>query len=104
MASMLGMMLAGGVLGFDAPGLGTDCACALVAMSGCLSTSLSFPSHLRRALDQAARFEDDISLPTAVLFFDCPEEEMEKRLLKRGETSGRTDDNAGRARSFCRFL
>ena len=28
-----------------------------------------------------------------VLFFDCPEEAMEKRLLKRGETSGRTDDN-----------
>jgi len=34
-------------------------------------------------------------LPKAVLFFDCPEEEMEKRLLKRGETSGRSDDNAG---------
>jgi len=29
-----------------------------------------------------------------VLFFDCPESEMEIRLLKRGETSGRTDDNA----------
>ena len=28
-----------------------------------------------------------------VLFFDCPEEVMEQRLLKRGETSGRTDDN-----------
>jgi len=28
-----------------------------------------------------------------VLFFDCPEEAMEARLLKRGETSGRTDDN-----------
>jgi UMP-CMP kinase len=27
------------------------------------------------------------------LFFDCPEEVMEKRLLKRGETSGRSDDN-----------
>ncbi|KAF5829810.1 adenylate kinase-domain-containing protein [Dunaliella salina] len=47
-----------------------------------------------RALDQAARFENDVSLPSAVLFFDCPEEEMEKRLLKRGETSGRSDDNA----------
>jgi adenylate kinase len=35
-----------------------------------------------------------IGLPKAVLFFDCPEEEMEKRLLKRGETSGRADDNA----------
>ncbi|OQR90117.1 flagellar adenylate kinase [Achlya hypogyna] len=29
-----------------------------------------------------------------VLFYDCPEDEMERRLLKRGETSGRTDDNA----------
>jgi len=28
------------------------------------------------------------------LFFDCPEDVMEKRLLKRGETSGRVDDNA----------
>lgn len=28
-----------------------------------------------------------------VLFFDCPEEVMERRLLKRGESSGRTDDN-----------
>jgi len=29
----------------------------------------------------------------AVLFFDCPEEVMQQRLLKRGESSGRTDDN-----------
>lgn len=28
-----------------------------------------------------------------ILFFDCPEEVMEARLLKRGETSGRSDDN-----------
>lgn len=28
-----------------------------------------------------------------VLFFECPEQEMERRLLKRGETSGRVDDN-----------
>ncbi|KAF0690366.1 Aste57867_18201 [Aphanomyces stellatus] len=28
-----------------------------------------------------------------VLFYDCPEEEMERRLLERGKTSGRTDDN-----------
>jgi UMP-CMP kinase len=28
-----------------------------------------------------------------VLFFDCPESVMEERLLKRGESSGRTDDN-----------
>ena len=28
-----------------------------------------------------------------VLFFECPEDVMLCRLLKRGETSGRTDDN-----------
>lgn len=28
-----------------------------------------------------------------VLFFDCPEDEMEKRLIERGKTSGRSDDN-----------
>jgi len=28
-----------------------------------------------------------------VLFFDCPEEVMQERLLKRGESSGRNDDN-----------
>ena len=28
-----------------------------------------------------------------VLFYDCPEEMMEARLLERGKTSGRTDDN-----------
>jgi hypothetical protein len=29
-----------------------------------------------------------------VLAFDCPEDVMEERLLKRGQTSGRADDNA----------
>eukprot|EP00877_Chromochloris_zofingiensis_P005325 jgi/Chrzof1/14794/Cz09g16130.t1 len=47
-----------------------------------------------RALDQAHAFEDMIKPCRMVLFFDCPEDEMERRLLKRGETSGRTDDNA----------
>jgi len=28
-----------------------------------------------------------------VLFFDCPEQVLQDRLLKRGENSGRTDDN-----------
>lgn len=27
------------------------------------------------------------------LFLHCPKEELEKRLLERGETSGRADDN-----------
>ena len=29
-----------------------------------------------------------------VLFLDCPEKTMEERLLDRGKTSGRSDDNA----------
>ena len=47
-----------------------------------------------RALDQGAEFEKGIMPCKAVLFFDCPEDVMETRLLKRGETSGRADDNA----------
>ena len=32
------------------------------------------------------------------IFFDCPESELEKRLLDRGKTSGRNDDNLDSAR------
>lgn len=47
-----------------------------------------------RKMDQAVTFEQDIAECKAVLFFDCPEAVMLKRLLKRGENSGRSDDNA----------
>jgi len=47
-----------------------------------------------RQMDQAIKFEETVCPAKFVLFFDVPEKEMEKRLLKRGETSGRTDDNA----------
>jgi len=47
-----------------------------------------------RKMDQAVKFEETVCPARFVLFFDCPEEEMEKRLMKRGETSGRADDNA----------
>jgi UMP-CMP kinase len=46
-----------------------------------------------RKMDQALKFEEVITPCKAVLFFDCPEDVMLERLLKRGETSGRTDDN-----------
>lgn len=46
-----------------------------------------------RKMDQALIFEDDVCISRFTLFFECPEEVMLKRLLKRGETSGRTDDN-----------
>lgn len=47
-----------------------------------------------RKMDQAVKFEETVCPARFVLFFDCPEEEMEKRLLNRGKTSGRSDDNA----------
>lgn len=47
-----------------------------------------------RKLDQAHFFEDTVCPSELVLFLDCPEDVMESRLLKRGETSGRSDDNA----------
>lgn len=46
-----------------------------------------------RQMDQALKFEEDVCESSFTLFFDCPEEVMLKRLLKRGETSGREDDN-----------
>ncbi|KAJ3302114.1 bifunctional uridylate/adenylate kinase [Kappamyces sp. JEL0829] len=46
-----------------------------------------------RKMDQALKFEEKVADCNFVLYFDCPEAEMLKRLLKRGETSGRVDDN-----------
>ena len=42
---------------------------------------------------QATEFEKQIGKPKFVLYFECTTELLEKRLLKRGETSGRADDN-----------
>lgn len=47
-----------------------------------------------RKMDQAIRFEEAVCSARFVLFFDCPEDELERRLLERGKTSGRADDNA----------
>jgi len=46
-----------------------------------------------RKMDQALKFEETVVPSKFVLFFDCPEAEMQKRLLERGKTSGRSDDN-----------
>jgi len=46
-----------------------------------------------RKMDQALKFEETVCPSKFVLFYDCPEEEMQKRLLNRGKTSGRSDDN-----------
>lgn len=46
-----------------------------------------------RKLDQAVFFEDTVCVSTMTLFLSCSEDIMLDRLLKRGETSGRDDDN-----------
>ncbi|KAK9333409.1 adenylate kinase-domain-containing protein [Lipomyces chichibuensis] len=46
-----------------------------------------------RKMDQAIKFEEDVAVSEFTLYFDCSEEIMLQRLLKRGETSGRADDN-----------
>lgn len=46
-----------------------------------------------RKMDQALEFERVVAPCKAVLYFTCTEEAMQERLLKRGETSGRSDDN-----------
>lgn len=53
------------------------------------NSDLGFP----RKMDQATKFEEVVVPSKFTLFFDCPEEEMQKRLLNRGKTSGRSDDN-----------
>jgi len=45
-------------------------------------------------MDQALRFEEAVCPSQFTLFFDCPEATMQERLLSRGKTSGRADDNA----------
>ena len=56
------------------------------AMSYC---EAGFP----RKMDQAIRFEEAVCPSKFILFFDCPEDVMTQRLLNRGKSSGRADDN-----------
>ena len=46
-----------------------------------------------RKMDQALTFESTIAKSAFTLFFECPEQVMLERLLERGKTSGRADDN-----------
>jgi len=46
-----------------------------------------------RKMDQALKFEESVCRSKFTLFFDCPEDVMQDRLLNRGKTSGRSDDN-----------
>jgi len=47
-----------------------------------------------RKMDQALAFEAQVVKSRFTLFFECSEETMRERLLERGRTSGRSDDNA----------
>jgi UMP-CMP kinase len=47
-----------------------------------------------RKMDQAEKFEHDVGQASAVLFFSTTEQVLLERLLERGKTSGREDDNA----------
>jgi len=46
-----------------------------------------------RKMDQAITFDQDVCPSSFVLYFSCTEEVMLQRLLERGKTSGREDDN-----------
>ncbi|KAF9389825.1 hypothetical protein CPB97_010555 [Podila verticillata] len=46
-----------------------------------------------RQMDQAMRFEQEVTRCQFILYLEGPEDVMLERLLKRGETSGRADDN-----------
>merc|ERR1712086_288481 len=46
-----------------------------------------------RALGQAQAFEEMVGRAKMVLFFDAPDDVLTQRMLTRGQTSGRTDDN-----------
>jgi UMP-CMP kinase len=46
-----------------------------------------------RKLDQMVIFEEEVCPSKLTLFLDCPEDVMRERLLNRGKTSGRADDN-----------
>jgi len=47
-----------------------------------------------RKMDQAVKFDVEVCPSSLVLFFTTTEEVMLERLLERGKTSGREDDNA----------
>ncbi|KAJ1024784.1 hypothetical protein NDA16_002824 [Ustilago loliicola] len=46
-----------------------------------------------RKMDQAIKFDESVCPSQFVLFLQCSEEVMLERLLERGKTSGRADDN-----------
>lgn len=61
-----------------------------------------------RKMDQALKFDESVCKSSFVLFFSTSEEILLERLLERGKTSGREDDNKDsivkRFRTFQPFL
>ncbi|KIJ29862.1 hypothetical protein M422DRAFT_268640 [Sphaerobolus stellatus SS14] len=46
-----------------------------------------------RKMDQALKFDESVCAASLVIFFSCTQEVMLSRLMERGKTSGREDDN-----------
>lgn len=44
-------------------------------------------------MDQAIKFDESVCPSAFTLFFECAEDVLQERLLNRGKTSGRSDDN-----------
>ncbi|GAA5936546.1 bifunctional uridylate/adenylate kinase [Sporobolomyces koalae] len=72
------------------------------AMRAEINSSTSTSQHKKRFLidgfprqmDQAIKFDESVCPSSLVLFLVCPESILQERLLERGKTSGRDDDNA----------
>lgn len=56
--------------------------------------SLFLVDGFPRQMDQAIEFDRTVRPGSLVLFLTCPEEVLLERLMERGKTSGRDDDNA----------
>ena len=66
---------------------------AMLASSGGKMEGRFLVDGFPRALDQVSAFESSICPPTMVLAFEAAEAVLEARLIQRGLTSGRADDN-----------
>ncbi|CAK9278084.1 unnamed protein product [Sphagnum jensenii] len=75
----------------------TSVSLELLKKAMCTSSSRDCQGYLidgfPRAVDQATAFHKEVKKPDMVIYLHAPYDVLEKRLLKRGETSGRSDDN-----------
>ncbi|RMZ78189.1 hypothetical protein DV738_g3986, partial [Chaetothyriales sp. CBS 135597] len=66
---------------------------AMVARLDASGTGRFLVDGFPRKMDQATYFEKSVCQSKCTIFLDCPEDVMRERLLNRGKTSGRADDN-----------